>query len=481
MTRVRAFILFCAIVATSSSITAASVTRLRCEYLENPIGIDTTQPRLSWNIESKERGYAQTAYRILVATEKSKLLEGKADLWDSGRVESDQCINVLYGGKTLQSGEQCYWAVRVWDIARGDTFSKPAMWQMGLLSSNDWHGKWIARTTDTNSKPAPFLRRSFKVKQPVKRATAYICGLGYYELHVNGKKIGDHLLDPGYTRYDKRDLYVTYDVTDDIQRGKNAIGVILGNGWFNVQTRAVWEFDKAPWRAAPKLLMELRIELADGTVQNVVSDETWKTSAGPITFNSIYGGENYDARLEMPGWDAPNFHDSKWAHAQAVDAPKGKLVAQKMPPIKATEEFAPKNIVEPKPGIYVIDFGQNMAGFVQLTLSAPAGTEIKMKYGERTNDQGFVDQTIISEHVRRMDSNQQFQVDSYIAKGKGSEQWHSRFTYHGFQYIEVTGLPTKPTDKNFRAYFIHSAVPVAGTFKSSNDLFNRIWTAGRYS
>ncbi len=341
---------------------------------------------------------------------------------------------------------------------------------MGLLSPEDWHGKWIARTADTNSNPAPFLRRAFQVGQHIKHATVYICGLGYYELHINGKKIGDHLLDPGYTRYDKRDLYVAYDVTDDLQKGKNVIGAILGNGWYNVHTRAVWEFDNAPWRAAPKLLLELRVELADGTTQTIATDDTWKTSTGPITFDSIYGGENYDARLEMLGWDKPGFDDSKWSKAQLVEAPKGKLVAQTMPPIKACEEFGAKTITEPKPGVYVIDFGQNMAGFVQLTCSAPADTNIRMKYGERLDGDGLVDQTIINEHIRRMDSSQQFQTDSYIAKGKGTETWHSRFTYYGFQYIEVSGFLSKPTAENFRAYFIHSAVPVVGHVQ----LFKRI-------
>jgi alpha-L-rhamnosidase len=460
---------------------ASSVTRLGCEYVENPLGIDVTQPRLSWNMESDERGELQSGYQILVATDKSKLAEGKADLWDSKRVNSDQCLNVAYNGQPLLSGQRCYWTVRVWDKnGHATKFGKIATWQMGLLTPEEWHGKWIARTTDTNSNPAPFLRRAFEVKQRITHATVYICGLGYYELHINGHKIGDHVLDPGYTRYDKRDLYVTYDVTDDLQKGQNAIGAILGNGWYNVHTHAVWEFDKAPWRAAPKILLELRIELADGTIQTIVTDDTWKTTTGPITFDSIYGGENYDARLEMPGWDKPRFDDSRWTAAKIVDAPKGKLAAQQMPPIKVDESFEPKSITEPKPGVYVIDFGQNMAGFVQLNVSGPAGTQIKWKYGERLTN-GLVDQSIIGFHVHRMDASQQFQTDSYILKGKGTEAWHSRFSYYGFQYIEVTGFPGKPTAKNFRAYFIHSAVSPVGTFQCSNELFSKIWKNGRYS
>jgi alpha-L-rhamnosidase len=460
---------------------ATSVTRLGCEYLENPLGIDAAQPRLSWNMESDERGQLQTGYQILVASDKAKLAEGKADLWDSRRVNSDQSLNIVYDGQPLQSGQRCYWTVRVWDKDGHETkFAKTGMWQMGLLTPEDWHGKWIGRTTDTNSHPAPFLRRAFSMNQRIKNATVYVCGLGYYELHINGHKIGDHLLDPGYTRYDKRDLYVTYDVTDDLQKGKNVIGAILGNGWYNVHTRAVWEFDKAPWRAAPKLLTELRIELADGTIQTIATDDTWKTSSGPITFDSIYGGENYDARLEIPNWDQPDFDDSRWTAAKIVDAPKGKLAAQGMPPIKVDESFEPKSITEPKPGVYVVDFGQNMAGFVQLSVSGAAGTQIQWKYGERLTN-GLVDQSIIGFHVHRMDASQQFQTDSYTLKGKGTETWHSRFSYYGFQYIEVTGFPGKPTAKNFRGYFIYSAVPPVGTFDCSNELFNKIWKNGRYS
>ncbi|MGZ4988611.1 MAG: family 78 glycoside hydrolase catalytic domain, partial [Limisphaerales bacterium] len=481
MRRLHRFVLFVGLFGISVCTHAAYVARLRCENLENPVGIDATQPRLSWNMQSDERGALQTGYQILVASSESLLKDGKADVWDSSRVESDQSINIAYGGKALQSGQRCFWMVRVWDKNGHPTsYSKPAMWQMGLLSPEDWHGKWIARTTDTNSNPAPFLRRAFQVSQRVKRATVYLCGLGYYELHINGKRIGDHLLDPGYTRYDKRDLYVAYDVTDDLQKGQNAIGAILGNGWYNVHTRAVWEFDNAPWRAAPKLLLELRVELADGSTQSIATDDTWKTSTGPIAFDSIYGGENYDARLEMPGWDKPDFDDSHWSQAINVDAPKGSLTAQEMPPIKATETFEPKSITEPKPGVYVIDFGQNMAGYVQLKVSGPAGTEVKIKYGERLATNGLLDQSIIAFHVHRMDASQQFQTDSYILKGKGTETWHSHFSYYGFQYVEVTGFPGKPTAKNFRASFIHSAVPAVGTFDCSNELFNRIWRNGRY-
>ncbi len=264
----------------------------------------------------------------------------------------------------------------MWDKdGKASAYSRPACWEMGLLSPQDWQGQWIGRTTDTNSQPAPLLRRAFTLDGKIKQARAYICGLGYYELHLNGKKVGDHLLDPGYTRYDKRALYVTYDVTDALRRGKNAVGVILGNGWYNVQTRAVWDFHKAPWRAAPKLLMQLRVEYADGRIETIGTDSRWMTSAGPIIFNSIYGGETYDARAEKPGWDTADYDDSEWAKAEMVPAPGGKLAAQMMPPIKADQTIKPVKLTEPQPGVFVFDMGQNLAGFAELRVRGAGGHE----------------------------------------------------------------------------------------------------------
>jgi alpha-L-rhamnosidase len=468
---------------TVPALASLSPDRLRCEYLDNPLGIDTAQPRLSWVLESKQRAEAQTAYQILAATSETLLKSDRGDLWDTGKVASDQTLHVVYAGKALASSQRCYWKVRVWDKdGKVSAYSRPAYWEMGLLAAQDWQGQWIGRTTDTNSLPAPMLRRAFTLEGKIKQARAYICGLGYYELHLNGKKIGDHLLDPGYTRYDKRALYVTYDVTDALRRGKNAVGVILGNGWYNVQTKAVWDFHKAPWRAAPKLLMQLRVEYTDGRIETIGTDSRWTTSAGPITFNSIYGGETYDARAEKPGWDTPDYDDSDWAMAQVVSAPGGKLSAQMMPPIKADQVIKPVKLTEPKPGVFLFDMGQNFAGFAELSLRGPAGTKVVMKYGERLAKDGILDRADIQQHIVRVDTNQQYQTDTYLLDGSSRITHHaSRFTYHGFQYVEVTGFPGKPTLDTLRGVFIHSAIPVAGEFECSNPLLNRIWDAGRWS
>jgi alpha-L-rhamnosidase len=479
----RSFLCLCLVLALSlPALAGLSPDRLRSEYLDNPLGIDTPQPRLSWVLESKQREQKQTAYQILVASSEALLKSNTGDLWDTGTVTSDQTLQVVYAGKALLSCQRCYWKVRVWDKdGKASDYSRPASWEMGPLSPQDWQGQWIAPTTDIDSLPAPLLRRAFTLDGKIKQARAYICGLGYYELHLNGKKIGDHLLDPGYTRFDKRALYVTYDITDALRHGKNAVGVILGNGWYNVQTKAVWDFHKAPWRAAPKLLLQVRVEYADGRVETIGTDSSWMTSTGPITFDSIYGGETYDARAEKPGWDTPGYNDSDWAMARVVSPPGGKLAAQMMQPIKADKTLKPVKLAEPQPGVFVFDMGQNMAGYAELSLRAPAGTKVVMKYGERLGKDGLLDRADIAQHVVKVDTNQQYQTDTYIAKGTGLERWHSRFDYHGFQYVEVTGFPGKPGLDTLTGVSIHSAIPVAGEFACSNPLLNWIWRAGRWS
>jgi alpha-L-rhamnosidase len=467
--------------------------RPRSEYLENPLGLDALHPRLSWVVTSARRGARQTAYRILAAASEASLESGRGDLWDSGKVASDRTAQVLYAGPPLASGQRVWWMVRVWDQDdRPSAWSPSAWWEMGLLSPADppsalgsgpadWHGRWIARMTDINARPTPLFRRVFTLDGRVKRARAYISGLGYYELHLNGRRVGDHLLDPGYTRYDRRVLHVTYDVTDQLRRGTNAIGVMLGHGWFNVQTKAPWGFDQAPWRATPRLLMELRVELTDGRTVTIATDDRWKTSDSPITFSSIYGGEDYDARLEQPGWDTAAFDDRAWQPALIVDAPKGRLVAQAMEPIKIDQVLKPVAVTEPAPGVFVFDVGQNLTGNAELKISGPAGTQVTMRYSEKLAGNGRADQANIAVHVLRFGSDQQFQTDRYTLKGRGVERWHSRFNYNGFRYVEVTGAPGRLTADNLRIYFFHSAVPLAGSFECSNPLLNQIWTNGHWS
>jgi alpha-L-rhamnosidase len=462
------------------------VDRLRCEYLENPLGIDVAKPRLNWLMRSDQRGQRQTAYQVLVATTPKLLQQDRGDLWDTGRVDSDRSLQIEYAGKPLASHLRCWWKVRVWDKDGQPTaWSMPAFWSMGILDPAEWHAKWIVYTKDfpydvewTQSASSPVFRKSFKIDQPIRSATVSVCGLGFYELHLNGGKVGDHVLDPAFTRYDKRALYVTYDVTDRLKQGENAIGAMLGNGWYNSHTRCEWNFDKAPWRDRPRLLLQLRVVLADGTEQTIVSDDSWHATIGPVIRDAIRNGEVYDARREMPGWDSPGFDDSSWATPEVVSAPKGILRAQMLPPAKVMRTITPVSVAEPKPGVFIVDMGQNIAGWAQLRVAGPAGTRVVMRYGERLAPDGTLDTAEIGKFIYKGP----FQTNTYILKGQGEELWESRFTYHGFRYFEVTGFPGKPSVENFRGRIVHTAFPDAGSFECSNDLLNRIQrlTLGAY-
>ena len=467
-----------------------NVVRLRCEYERNPVGIDVVPPRLSWVLKSEGRGQIQTAYQILVASSKERLRNNQGDLWNSGKVASDQSIHVAYDRAPLRSRQQCWWKVRVWDRdGLRSVFSAPAYWEMGLLHERDWRAKWLAaprvydvaklnalrKKTDWTDRrvqvePSPHFRKGFMLNNQVKQARIYVTGLGYYELYLNGKKVGDHVLDPAFTRYDKTVFYETYDVTEQLLQGENALGMILGNGWYNMHTVAEWNFDKAPWRDRPRLLCQLEIDHVDGTKQTIISDESWKAASGPIVFESIRNGEAYDARLELTGWTHGDYDDQGWRSPLVVQGPPGKLKAQMLPPIKVTKTIRPVKITEPKPGVFVYDMGQNLAGWVELKVTGAAGSQVKLKYGEQLNEDGTVSLKEIGKFVYQWD----FQTDSYTLQGKGLETWEPRFVYHGFQYVEVTGIPGTPTLENIRGKVVHTAFERAGEFSCSNDLLNRI-------
>lgn len=471
---------------------------LRCEYLRNPLGIDERHPRLNWTLVSSRRAEKQTAYEIVVASSQGRAFAGDGDLWSTGKTISDATNAIAYDGHPLVSGQRVWWKVRVWDRdGRPSAWSPVSWWEMALLSSDppspaggpdpaNWHGHWIARAPFAGDdaaarEPLPLFRRSFTLDGSVRRARAYISGLGYFELTVNGRRIGDHQLDPAFTRYDRRVLYVTHDLTEALRSGENVIGVALGNGWFNVGTKAAWDFDQAPWRATPRLIAEVRIEMEDGQTVVLASDETWKTIAGPITFSDIYGGENYDARLEQPGWDEPAFDDRAWQPARIVDASKGRLVAQAMHPVRVTRVIKPMAMSQPAAGVFLFDVGQNLTGNAELAISGPPGSRVTLRYGERLDARGRLDQSDIGRHIFKFGPGQQFQTDIYTLKGEGTERWKSRFTYHGFQYIEVTGAPGPLTRENIRIHILHSDVPETGMFESSDPILNRIWANGRWS
>ncbi|MGA2749521.1 MAG: family 78 glycoside hydrolase catalytic domain [Verrucomicrobiota bacterium] len=608
---------------------------LQCEYRSNPRGLDVAQPRLIWQVQSDKRKQAQTAYEILVASSKELLQNGYGDLWDSGRVSSDESVNIAYSGKPLASGVQCFWKVRVWDQdGRASVWSSPAAWSMGLLAAEDWRGKWIgldedekpnpfegakwiwfpegnpavsapvgtryfrrvfelpanqairaatiamtadnefhlfvngqeagsgdnwktpgrfaigaflkpgknvlavvarnvgdgptpaglmsrlnvifeqenALTLDTDDGwksardsedgwntlafddtawmaakalgvygmqpwgtignedrrlPARYVRREFSVEKKVRRATAYVCGLGLFELYLNGRKMSDDALSPALSEYDARAFYLTFDATDQLNGGDNAIGVILGNGRFFAPRSSV----PAETRTFgyPKLLLQLNIEYTDGTTAQIVSDENWKlTAAGPIRANNEYDGEEYDARMEMPGWCQPKFDDSNWQRAQLVKPAAPVLSAQIGEPIRVMDTLHPMAITNPKPGVYIFDMGQNMAGWCRLKVSGPRGAVVKVRHAETLKPDG----TIYTDNLRSAKAE-----DIYTLKGQGVETYEPRFTYHGFRYVEVTGFPGKPTLSAIEGRLVHDAVPTAGQFACSNPLLNQIYHA----
>lgn len=610
------------LVKNPESAADATIRNLRCEYLKNPLGIDVEKPRLSWVIESARRGERQTAYHVLVASTPELLAKDQGDLWDSGRVESDQSIQVEYAGKPLASRTRCHWKVRAWDKdGKVSAWSEPALWTMGLLRPEDWQGaKWIGlepvlkatpeefflfeltekktytidrvvlhncggsdnyyskdfsvqvsesddpttlktvisgtlkamsgpqtfkfapvaarqvkllihsgyrsefvelgefevyssegknvvaakeggrlvafgsqqfpsgdwsaeRINDgvvagasgswssvaSNQKPihlsARYLRREFTVDKAVKRATVHLSGIGESDLFLNGRKVGDHLRDPGMTMWTKRVQYVTFDVTGQMQRGANAVGVIIGNGRY---------FGPRPCEhfGCPKLLLRLDIEFEDGTAQNLVSDEYWKvTDQGPIRANNEYDGEEYDARMELPKWDLPGYDDSAWQKVQLLKAPGGRVAARMYPPMRVVEVLKPVAVTNPDPGVYIVDMGQAFYGTVRLKVAGPAGTRVQMRSTFSLYPNGRLN--VLNQRTAKT-------TDVYILKGQGQEQWQPRFRGQGYRYVEVTGFPGKPTADNFEGLFIHDDLEETGRFECSHPLINRLERMMRY-
>lgn len=445
------------------------VVALRCEYQVNPLGIDARRPRLSWQLRGERRGVSQTAYQILAGDSIASLDSG--NLWDSGKVASNDSVHVLYDGRPLTSRQRVYWKVRIWD-ERGEpsAWSTPAWWEMGLLDESDWLGAWLAAPFE-DQEGALYFRRVYNLPQQIKNARAYISGLGYYELFINGRRVGDHRLEPGYTAYDHRALYNTYDVSDCFRQGANEVRVVLGNGWFNMFTECVWGFQNAPWRKTPRFILQIHYEQTDGCQPHpLTSDGTWKVSRGPITFNCIRNGEVYDARLEGPGLTEVEYGELNWPSVKVVGWPTKNLVAQQMPPIRVTEEIVPVNVSEPKPGVFVFDLGQNIAGWSRLSVKAPAGSKIDLKYGERLTPEGLVDQAEIAKYVK----HPRFQWDTYICKGKSRESFEPHFVYHGYRYVEVTGLPEKPGTDTLIGLVAHTDFENTGHFECSDEMLNRI-------
>jgi alpha-L-rhamnosidase len=445
-----------------------TVTSLRTEYKENPLGIDSRKPRLSYKLLSAERGVRQSAYEIRVASSEAALRAGRDLVWSSGRVSSGDSVQLAYAGPALRSGQRYHWQVRVWDASgRATAWSAPAWWEMGLLEPSDWKAGWIEPNLPddlTQSGPAPMLRREFKLQGKVARARAYVTSHGLYELQVNGRRVGDELFTPGWTSYNKRLQYQAYDVTPLLAAGDNAVGVVLANGWYRgelmggVNRRNVYGSKLA-------LLLQIDVTYTDGRRESVVSDGGWKAATGPILMSEIYHGETYDARLERPGWTRPGFDDSGWSAVATADHRKDTLVASAGPQVKRIEELRPVKILKTPAGDTVLDLGQNMVGWPRLHVQGPAGTTVALRWAEVLDKAG----NLYTENLRVAK-----QTVRYTLKGGGAETFEPHFTFFGGRYVAVDGYPGELTLDSVKGVVIHSVIPEGGSFESSSALLNQL-------
>lgn len=450
---------------------------LKTDHLENPIGIDNPNPRLAWRIEDNRQGARQSAYRVIIGTDSLKVLNGKGDVWDSGKMNSDRQL-VTYAGNSLAPFTKYYWKVMIWDAGQNESISGIQSFETGMMDISHWQGNWISDGRDIHYAPAPYFRKKFETAKEIASARVYIAVAGLYELHINGEKIGNQRLDPMYTRYDRRNLYVTHDVTAQLQKGENAIGVILGNGWYNHQSMAVWDFHRAPWRNRPAFCLDLRITYTDGTVEIIPTNLSWKKSDSPVIFNSIYTGEHYDARLEQDGWSKPEFDDSQWQEVGLRSTPSQNITAQQLRPIRNVLTIPAKSVHKIDEKTYVYDFGQNMSGVTRIKVSGEEGTELRIKHGERLYDNGRINMSNIDVYYRGDREKDPFQTDILILSGKGEDEFMTRFNYKGFRYVEITSSKPVELDKNnLTAYFMHSDVPPIGKIETSSDLINKLWWA----
>ncbi|MCA9731805.1 MAG: family 78 glycoside hydrolase catalytic domain [Deferribacteres bacterium] len=451
------------------SLLAASLspTNLRCEYKTNPLGIDILQPRLSWQLESDKRAVRQSAYQIQVALSSEALAKENALLWDSGKVDSEQSIQVVYAGPQLQTAQRYFWRVRVWDgNDKVSGWSDIQFWEMSLLAADDWQVAWIQPDLVEDkdlSNPAPMLRTEFQLTKDIKQARLYITALGLYEAEINGKRVGDELFTPGWTSYDTRLQYQTYDVTDQLLNGDNAIGVNLGDGWY--RGRLAWDKNRNIYGEKLALLAQLQVEYTDGSRQMIGSDGSWKATTGPILFSDIYDGEKYDARLEKQGWTKSGFDDKDWSGVTVIERDNSILIAPQGPPVRRTVEIKPIEILHTTAGETVFDMGQNMVGWLKLQVQGPAGTTVTLRHAEVLDKDG----NFYIENLRKAK-----QTVEYTLKGDGVEIYEPHFTFQGFRYVAVEGFPGTPTLEALTGIVIHSDMTPTGTFSCSDSMLNQL-------
>ena len=442
------------------------VKQLICEYKTNPIGIDVPKPRLSWQISSLEKDVMQTAYEVRIAASAEDLNKAGRLLWTSGKVNSAQSVDIVYEGPALKSMQKAFWQVRIWDNKKAATpWSPPASWEMGILEPSSWKASWISLEPETSTavaKPSHYFRKEFSATKKIKSARVYVTSLGLYQLFMNGQKVSSDLFTPGWTSFNKRLQYQTYDVTSFLKE-KNALGAIVGDGWYRGHIGFSGQNDYYGNKLS--LLAQLQINYADGTNETILTDKSWKAITGPILASDLYDGEIYDARLEMPGWNNPGFDANKWSVVTLLEHPKDMLIAPQGEVVKAIQEIKPVKLITTPKGETVFDLGQNMVGWVRLKVKGNKGDVVTLKFAEVLDKEGnFYTANLRAAKV----------TDIYTLKGEREEVFEPHFTFHGFRYVKVEGLAAAPVLDQITGIIIHSDMKPTGTFSCSDPLVNQL-------
>jgi len=478
---------------STEKVTSITFKKLLVEYAEMPIDIDLRNPRFSWIVESSGRNRDQTGFRILMATSEKLLADNKADLWDTGKQNSNKTIHHEYEGGKLESNKKYYWKVIIWDENEVEYESPVSIFETAILSSEEWKSEWIgngpikellpdkgfyghrkeqAQMKDTvvHLGKSLLLRNEVLLSKKIKRAKAYISGLGFYEFYINGERVGDKVLAPAKTPYHKHILYDAYDVTGLLVKGDNALGIHLGNGWYNPYKKW-WRKYRMQWFGSKKAIAQIHVTFTDDSEMIIVTNEDWKWSNGPIIFNCVYDGEIYDANLEQSGWNQTGFDDSVWKFVNVVEAPKGRLVSHRMPAIKVNESIQPEEVNVDIENMKVFDMKQNFTGWVRIKVKGKKNTKVKLRFAEDINEDGTIDRSS-AEHAKA--------EAGYILKGEGEEVYEPAFTYFGFKYVEVVSdQPIELTD--IEGCVVYSANKVVGDFECGNELVNKIHNATVWS
>ncbi|MFC5471546.1 family 78 glycoside hydrolase catalytic domain [Cohnella suwonensis] len=442
-----------------------SIASCTTEYADRPLGLDVRKPRLGWKLVSGERGAVQSAYRVVVASSREALDRDEGDLWDSGIVASRQSVNVVYEGIALASGQECHWKVCVRDgKGRASDWSEPALWTMGLLERGDWKAKWIGRKKEAGLEfqPCPYVRKAFKVRSGLRRATAYATALGLYDLRVNGERVSPPFA-PGWTDYNVRVQTQAYDLTGLLQEGGNALGAVVGDGWY---AGTVGFLGRHVYGERPFFLLQLHLEYEDGSFERVCTDESWRTAKGPIVYSDMIKGEAYDARLEWEDWALPGFDDLAWETPDVRPGYNGLLTGTPEPPIRVTETLRPVSVRRTDSGTYIFDMGQNMVGWTRLRARGPRGAKVTVSHAEMLRPDGSLYLDNLREAV---------QQEHYTLRGEGEETYEPSFTFHGFRYVEVIGYPGEPGPDDIAGQVVHSDMPVSGKLETSNPMIDKLY------